>query len=254
MIDAHTHLEFGPLNVEYVEQFIQVAKEKGITCLHILDHTHRFKQFEVIYEPLRKIPVQDKWLSNIEMKFKDDLKDFMLLKERIQAKDYGIEIKFGLEVCYSKEQEKTIAKILKPYRFDFLVGAVHSIHHMLYDMSFSKDILWNIYDVDWIYKSYYEEVINLIHSHLFTQLAHPDTIKLFQLYPTYDLTQTYENIAIALLEANMCAEQNTGCHYRYNHPDIGLSKLFYKILKDYKVTIITASDAHKPSDVGMFII
>ena len=37
MIDAHTHLENGDLSIEYVHKFIDAAKEKGITHLHILD-------------------------------------------------------------------------------------------------------------------------------------------------------------------------------------------------------------------------
>ena len=46
MIDAHTHLENGDLSVEYVCKFIDAAKEKGITHLQILDHTHRFFEFK----------------------------------------------------------------------------------------------------------------------------------------------------------------------------------------------------------------
>ena len=49
------------------------------------------------------------------------------------------------------------------------------------------------------------------------------------------------------------AECNTGCHYRYNHPDVGLSNEFLQILIDSGVDIITASDAHKPQDVGSYI-
>ena len=45
MIDAHTHLENGDLSTEYVHKFIDAAKEKGITQLQILDHTHRFFEF-----------------------------------------------------------------------------------------------------------------------------------------------------------------------------------------------------------------
>lgn len=40
MIDAHTHLENGDLSIEYVHKFIDAAKEKGITHLQVLDHTH----------------------------------------------------------------------------------------------------------------------------------------------------------------------------------------------------------------------
>lgn len=51
----------------------------------------------------------------------------------------------------------------------------------------------------------------------------------------------------------MKAENNVGCYYRYNHPDMGLSDELLEILKKNHVELITASDAHKPSDVGSYI-
>ena len=43
--DNHVHLENGPLSKEYVEEFISQAVKMGVSELHILDHTHRFKEF-----------------------------------------------------------------------------------------------------------------------------------------------------------------------------------------------------------------
>ena len=137
--------------------------------------------------------------------------------------------------------------------FDFLVGAIHSIDGILYDMSFSKELLWNRYDVDDIYHRYYELVFQLIESDLFTQLAHPDTIKLFQIYPTYDLKPTYRKMATLLKQHHMKAENNVGCYYRYGHPDLGLSDELLRILKENQVELIYASDAHQPEDVGNYI-
>lgn len=253
MIDGHTHLEYGPLSIEYVEQFIYKAKERGLLTLHILDHTHRFIECKPMYESLRKYEIQDKWLSNNNSKFIDSIDDFITLKNKIQSKDYGIRVLFGLEVCYTPKNKELIRTILSPYKFDFLVGAIHSIDDILYDMPFSKELLWDIYPVNYIYERYYDCVFNLIDSKSFTQLAHPDTIKLFQLYPTFDLSAIYHILAIKLKESNMLAENNTGCYYRYHHPDMGLSQELLHILKEHKVEIITCSDAHKPDDVASYI-
>ena len=97
---------------------------------------------------------------------------------------------------------------------------------------------------------YYELIFSLVKSDLFTQLAHPDTIKMFNYYPTYDLTPTYHQLADLLVEHNLKAENNTGCYYRYNHKDMGLSEELLKILKEHGVSMITASDAHQPDHVG----
>ena len=66
MIDGHTHLENGDLTIEYVQEFVDEAVKKGITTLHILDHTHRFKEFEFAYEKLKEIGHADLHFTKYE--------------------------------------------------------------------------------------------------------------------------------------------------------------------------------------------
>ncbi len=254
IIDGHMHLEYGPLSEEYALEFVEEAKRKGIDHIQILDHTHRFKEFEPCYEPLKKYPVQKEWLENKQMKFKDSLDDYISLMERIKAMDLPIKVTYGLEVCYTVESEAYLRELLSHYHFDFLVGAVHSIDGILYDMKFSHELLWDKYPVNDIYKRYYELLKKCICSNLFTQLAHPDTIKLFEIYPTYDLKPTYYELADLIKSHHMLAECNVGCHFRYNHPDLGLSDEMLSIFVKEDVPLITASDAHHPKDCGNFII
>lgn len=252
MIDGHMHLEYGPLDKEYVLEFIEEAKRKGLSEIQILDHTHRFVEFKPIYENLREFEVQDKWLDG-KLKFCNSLDEFISLMEEIKKMDTGISVKYGLEVCYVPEYEEFLRETLSKYSFDFLVGAIHSVDGILYDMAFSKELLWDKYDVNHIYKRYYELVFDLVKSDLFTQLAHPDTIKLFNYYPTYDLKPTYHKLADLLNEHHVKAENNTGCYYRYDHKDMGLSDELLDILLEHNVEMITASDAHKPEHVGSYI-
>lgn len=253
LIDGHIHLENGDLTKEYVLLFVDEAIKKGLDAIQILDHTHRFKEFEVIYEELKDNELQRKWLENKTMKFKDTLPQYITLMESIKEMELPITITYGLEVCYVEKHEQTIREILANYNFDFIVGAIHSIDGILYDMSFSKELLWNKLDVDFIYKRYYEQVVSLIKSNLFTQLAHMDTIKMFNYYPKYDLTDTYNLIAKLLKLYNVKAENNVGCYYRYNHSDLGLSLVLLDILIKANVELITCSDSHNPSDVGSHI-
>lgn len=253
MIDGHMHLEYGDLSKEYVLQFVEEAVKKGLTKIQILDHTHRFKEFEPIYLELKEEPLQKAWLENKEMKFKDSLDDYDKLIKEVKAMDLPIEVAFGLEVCYVPKYETYIKEVLAKHDYDFVVGAIHSINGKLYDMNFSKAILWDKYDVNDIYKDYYDLIFSLVKSDLFTQLAHPDTIKMFNYYPTYDLTPTYHQLADLLVAHHVKAENNTGCYYRYNHKDKGLSMELLEIFKEHKVEMITASDAHQPSHVGSII-
>lgn len=253
MIDGHIHLENGPLSIDYVLQFIEEAHKKGIKTIHILDHTHRFIEFKPIYEDLRCYKVQDDWLNNKDMKFKDHISTFIHLMKEIQSLDLPVEVKYGLEVCYNPKHEELLRDLLSQYKFDFIIGSIHSVDKILFDMHFSKELLFDKHDIDMIYNHYYTLIKEAIKSDLFTHIGHLDQIKLFNYYPTYDLKPTYIEIAQLLNKHNVIAENNTGIHYRYNHQDIGLNKDLLDILKQHHVKIITSSDAHKPRDVGMFI-
>ena len=82
MIDAHVHLENGPLSKEYVYQFIRNAQVKGIDHLQILDHTHRFYEFKDMYDDICwQNPLQAQWFSQ---KQKNSLQDYIDLIEEIK--------------------------------------------------------------------------------------------------------------------------------------------------------------------------
>lgn len=244
------HLEYGELNKEYVLEFVKAAIKKGLDEIQILDHTHRFKEFEPIYSELKEEPLQKEWLENKKMKFKDSLDDYDKLIKEVKSLDLPIKVKFGLEVCYVPKYETYIRSILEKHEYDFIVGSIHSIDGKLYDMNFSKDILWDKYDINEIYQKYYDLVFALVRSNLFSQVGHPDTIKMFNYYPDYDLTPTYHQLADLLVEHHVKAENNTGCYYRYHHQDMGLSDELLSIFKAHGVEMITASDAHYPEHVG----
>ena len=225
MIDGHTHLENGPLTPDYCMEFIEAAVAKGIDTLHILDHTHRFIEFAPMYEPLKKAdPRQKAWFE------------------------------FGLEVCYAPRDKAFLKDLLQQYPYDFLIGSIHSIDGLLYDMeAFSREILWDKYDTNAIYQRYYEIMEDMICSGLFTQIGHPDQLKLFHYTPTMDMTPIYERIAALAKRYHVQMENNTGIYYRYHHEDMGTNAAFLNILKQHGVDIITASDAHRSEHVGMYI-
>lgn len=249
MIDAHVHLENGDLTPEYVHQFVTFAKEKGIHHLQILDHTHRFFEFKDCYKTICEAsPLQKEWF---EKKQKNSIQDYIELIQKIKQETLDIQVSFGLEVCYTPETEKQIASILKNYSFDFLVGSVHSVFGYLYDMdAFSKELLWNKQNPKEIYQAYFDSIKKLIQSNLFDQVGHPDVIKMYSIDPGYDLYSTYYEIAKLAKKYSIKMEDNTKAHYSYHHPDVGLHADFRNILKENHVQIVSASDAHYPSDVA----
>lgn len=245
MIDGHIHFNKQSYTLDVIEKMIEVAKSHHIDELWLLDHTHKFKEFKFLYEPIKKHDVTYAWYHK---KVLISIQEYLDFIELVKSKNYDINIKFGLEVCYFEETEKQLKEELSKYHFDFLIGSVHFIDGIGFDLS--KDV-WLDVSIDKMYQRYYEIMESLIKSNLFTTLAHPDSIKLYNYYPTYDLTFTYQKIAKLLNQYHMSTENNTGL-WRYELKEVGLNKTFLDILKEEKVDIHLASDAHHYQDIGKY--
>lgn len=97
-------------------------------------------------------------------------------------------------------------------------------------------------------------MIQLVKSKLFTGLAHPDSIKCFNYLPSFDLTQTYQKLAVELVANGVYAEQSGGLRLNYKHSELGMNLKMMKTFLEEGVNIQTASDAHRPEDVGANIL
>lgn len=253
MIDAHIHLETTTYTLEFLDAYIQQAQKMGIDEIHVLEHTHHFKQWLPLYaDAIKETPEAEAWLLKHEM---IDIQSYYDFIELARKQDYPITVKFGLEVCYFPQKEAFIKEMLDDFNYDFAIGSIHYVFNRPYDLKgVSENILWNVYPVNTIYQEYYELVIKSVTSDLFTQIGHPDTIKMFTEYqPTIDLIPYYHRLAAALASHQVIAENNVGCYYRYGHPDMGMSDTLLKILKEHQVMLTTSSDAHVAAHVGMHI-
>lgn len=253
MIDGHVHIEKDPYSIEYILLYVEKAIERGIDEINLLEHTHRFKEWASLYDPARMTDLKmKKWLDDKKL---ISINDYHELIKQVRCLELPIKINFGLEVCYFDSKEPFIKEQLSAFDYDFVIGSIHYIYDRAYDLDhISQEILWDKYEINDIYKEYYLQTEKLIQSQLFTQLGHMDTIKKYNIYPTYDLIPTYHHIANLLIQYHMKTECNVGCHYRYGHVDLGLSDVLLNILKEHHVPIITCSDAHQPNDVGILLL
>ena len=252
-MDSHIHIEKDPYTIEWMNEYVKYAKQRGITEIHLLEHTHRFTEWMPLYEPARKKdPLAKKWVDDHRT---IPFKEFTDFVKEAKNYDFDITVKFGLEVCYFKEKEDFIRDMLKDSGLDFAIGSVHYVFDVPYDIKgISEQMLWDKYPINDIYLEYYQRCVDCVESGLFCQLGHPDTIKMFEDYkPTIDLIPLYEKLAKSLVKCGVKGENNVGCYYRYGNKDKGLSDEILSVFLKNGVEIITASDAHKPSDVGRYI-
>lgn len=251
MLDCHIHIERGEYTLDWINQFVQTAKEKKLDEIWLLEHCYRFREFVPMYDDVCAYSDYiDKWVHKKAGVL--GLSDYLSLVERIGRKDIGIRIKFGLEVCYFKEFENLVYQNTKDSGLDFLVGSVHFIDSFAYD---HKPEHWQGIEVDNAYRRYFETSVDLANSRVYNGIAHPDCIKLFGHKPSFSLAEYYDRLASALAENNMYAEQSSGAHRRCPETaELGMVDGLIKSLKSHNVRIQTASDAHCPEDVGLYIL
>lgn len=247
MVDGHIHIERGEYTLEWINQFVNKATEKNLDEIWLLEHCYRFEEFVPMYASVRAHSNYiDTWLHKKAGKLK--LNNYLSLINLIREKQFPVKIKFGLELCYLKEFEALAAELTKDKGFDFLLGSVHFIDNFAFD---HKAEHWEGIDVDETYQRYFETSISLARSCIYDGIAHPDSIKLFGHKPSYSLTEYYESLAKELSKNGMYAEQNSGVLRRCPETaTLGMEKEMLKIMRSNNVTIITASDAHCPEDVG----
>jgi histidinol-phosphatase (PHP family) len=251
MRDVHVHFlhgHGGGYTQDFFEGFITTAQRAGIDEIYLLEHTHQFTEFEKVYAPIRAYnEYQRDWL---ERRMNGSIESYLRFIETVNRAEYPVKVSFGLEVCYIPETADILAGILDEYNFDFFTGSVHWIDGWGFDHPNQKDT-WNGRDVNKVYGRYYEIMCELCESGLFTGLAHPDSIKCFGNTPTCDMTGTYNELAMLLCKHGMYAENSGGLRLNYDPAlELGLNKTLLETFKQNGVTICTASDAHKQSDVG----
>lgn len=243
MLDGHVHIEKQPYSLELIENMVRVALNKGIDELNILDHTHKFKEFSFLYSNLKDEDTINWYQKKNPISIKEYLDFIKLVKEQ----KWPIKLNFGLEVCYFKEHKEKFLDVIKNLpKFDFLIGSIHFVDGIGIDLN--KE-LFTKYDVDTIWKHYFEAEEDLARTRIFSILAHPDEIKLMAPLPSFNLLPYYEHLALTLVKEKQMSENNSGL-IRYGFPYPGLDPILKQIFIKYGVKFVRSSDAHVYSDIG----
>lgn len=250
MLDCHIHIEQGEYTLDWINEFVKTAVIRGIDEIWLLEHCYRFKEFVPMYDSVCAYSNYiDTWFHRKAGVLVLD--DYLRLIGSVRKHNYPVKIKFGLEVCYFKEFEELVYKEAKNKELDFLVGSVHFIDNFAYD---HKPEHWRGVNIDKAYRRYFETSIDLAKSGIYDGIAHPDCIKLFGHKSSFSLMEYYDTLAYELTKSNMYAEQSSGVYRRcLNTAELGMDNNMLKVMKKHSVKLQTASDAHHPQDVGLYI-
>lgn len=249
--DYHMHLEYGSYDEGYAEGFFRAAAERGVYEIGFSEHSHTFPEFEQLYyddlilDDTFVGSFQRKWLKS--NKFKYTLDEYFAFIEKLRRRH---KVLAGIEVCNFKDQA-TVAKILRDYPFDYVIGSVHFLRGWAYDTGAIK-AEWENHPLTDIYEWYTQEVEKLAAAGLYDVLGHPFNIRLYRHIPDFDVTPYLERAAKAMKAANMIVDLNTGTYYRYPIEEFSPYPDFMHMARAYDLPIITTSDAHKPKDCARY--
>lgn len=51
MLDCHIHLETGPYTLAWVKKYVGYALQRGLSEIHLLEHSYLFPEFLPMYKP-----------------------------------------------------------------------------------------------------------------------------------------------------------------------------------------------------------
>ncbi len=239
--DYHVHLETGPYAMEWVNEYLEKAKKKGITDLGFSEHAYRFKQTQHL--------LYNSWIAKRQT---EDLDEYVSLIEK--AKSKGLPVKLGIELDYTPGKESELAKFIDNYPWDYVIGSVHWLGDWGFDL---QEMIagWDERPVIEIYEDYFAIIEQMLESRLFDILGHLDVIKVYGHKPEASeqkrLLALYNSVADKIDKSGIVVEMSTAglrkpVRELYPAPEL------MKQLVARKIPMMINSDAHHPSQVGEF--
>ncbi|MRG86805.1 histidinol-phosphatase [Salinibacillus xinjiangensis] len=238
LTDYHVHMiETGEFSTDYLRQYVAKAKEKGIQELGISEHAYFFEETKDI--------ISNPWIDNRRgLHFKDYHKLFN------QAREEGLQVKMGIEMDYTPGKEKEMETFINAYPFDYVIGSVHWIGDWGIDLQIYRDE-YEKRDIYEAYEQYFDQIVTLAESKLFSFVGHIDLIKIFSYKPDDQsfVEKQYDRAVEALAKSGTSIEISTA-GLRKPVGEIYPDPILLKKCYDAGVGIVLCSDAHAPKHVG----
>jgi histidinol-phosphatase (PHP family) len=249
-VDYHVHLEHGPYAAAWLEEFLQIARQRGLQELGVSEHLCDFYEgqaasgrwWEVEPNAADREHARAWWRGRP----RHHLDDYVAFVRG--ARPEGIALRLGLEADYFPGQEDPLGHLLGAYPWDYILGSVHWLGAWGFD-HLSRLESWAGRDVDAVYRRYFALLSQAVRSGLFDVLAHPDLVKIAGYRPSFDLTPLYGETARALARAGVAVEVSTAGLRKPVH-EIYPAEPFLRLCREHDVPITLASDAHQPAHVG----
>jgi histidinol-phosphatase (PHP family) len=235
LVDYHTHTTRCGHASGSMEEYVERALALGLAEIGFSDHI-----------PLYFLPPEkrDRTLAMAEAELPEYVESVLRLRQRYP----DFTLRLGLEADYFPGHEETLRRLLEPYPWDYVYGSVHFLDDWGFDDPRHVDryLSW---DVDELYRRYFDHVRTAAATGLFDVMGHLDVIKKFGHRPTGDPSPLYAEVAAALKAADVALEVSTAGLRKpvreiYPGPDL------LAHCARLGVPVALGSDAHSPAEVG----
>lgn len=232
MKDSHVHTTISHDGKSSMDEYIDIAKEKGIDEITFTEH---YDIYDGINTKLKTLNIVDYY------------------KEYLKHKDSDVKVNFGIEMGLQPDLVDKIEYDMISWPFDFIIGSSHITckKDIAKDPSFFEGLTSKE-----AYLNYFKEVLENIKLYrYFNVYGHLDYVVRYGGYDENkieynEFKEILDEILNTLIKKNKGIEINTsGIRYGLNspHPNIDILKR-YKELGGEIITV--GSDAHVATDLG----
>jgi histidinol-phosphatase (PHP family) len=236
LTDYHTHTYRCGHAVGTLREYIEAAIAKGIDEIGLTDHVWLYYLDPAQRDPGWAMPEQD---------FDGHYAEMVALRDEYRGR---IAVRVSVEADYIEGREDDLARMLRRYDFDYVLGSVHFMDGWLMD---HPDFAHRFRQerVAEIYRRYYRKLRNAVRLGLFDLLAHFDLPKKFGDLPEEDVADAVGETLDLVREHDLAIELSSA-GFRKPIGESYPSDVILREMHRRNIPIAFSSDAHAPEEVG----
>jgi histidinol-phosphatase (PHP family) len=241
LIDCHVHTQRCGHATGSVDDYVAEGVRQGLCGMVITEHLALPEDLDPTHQ--LSMPACD-------------LVDYLVEVDFVRNRYPDIEVVTGLEADFLPGREAETAAAIRAARAysdgaRFVLGSVHFIDDWAFDDP-SRVEEWDNRDVDQVWRDYFERWIQAAKSGMFDVMAHPDLVKKFGHFPSFDPREIYAEAANAAADAGVRIEVSTA-GLRKPVGELYPGAEFLAAFRAAGVAATVGSDAHAPEEVGFRI-
>ncbi len=231
MVDAHVHTPLCKHAVGTPEEYLEAARAKGLAGLVFTDHS--------------PMPA---WFDPDSRMEAGALPFYLATLERLRERTTDLYLGIGLEADYHPGTERYVARVVRGYPFDYVIGSVHFIGAWGFDNPrFAEEFTWR--ELREVYRDYFRLVAEAARTGLFHAIGHLDLPKKFGHVPAEGYLDLAEEALKAIAAEGLALDVNTA-GWRKPVGELYPSPSLLARARELGIPAVLGSDAHAPEEVG----